>query len=145
MQCITYWVASCSRNPKPLSYRFLDIKKSKYRRFGFIQKHPVASTFIYAYWTKRHRKRLRIDSISNWFCKTRSIWSSISYIQADHFLMGNTSCKEITGLISKKLGGKIDRVLTKFINMKIIFRIKKYLWHFFPDIKIIASGSSLAL
>ena len=65
----------------------------------------------------------------------------ILYVPADHFLLGNLSLYEIADTFSK-LGGKVI-VFDEIHNYADWSKELKSIYDTFPDLKIIASGSSV--
>ena len=88
-----------------LSYRFLDIKNQKYRRY-FIQNTPLPQRLSMLIGQRGIGKTTTLIQYLLDFAKQDRFDPSILYIQADHFLMGNTSLYDITDGFHK-LGGKL--------------------------------------
>ncbi len=122
-----------------LSYRFLDIKNQKYRRY-FIQNTPLPQRLSMLIGQRGIGKTTTLIQYLLDFAKQDRFDPSILYIQADHFLMGNTSLYDITDAFHK-LGGKLIAFdeIHKYENWSLEL---KSIYDTFPDIKIITSGSS---
>ncbi|HXH55634.1 MAG TPA: AAA family ATPase [Gammaproteobacteria bacterium] len=122
-----------------LSYRFLDIKNQKYRRY-FIQNTQLSQRLSMLIGQRGIGKTTTLIQYLLDFAKQDRFDPSILYIQADHFVMGNTSLYEITDSFHK-LGGKLIAFdeIHKYENWSLEL---KSIYDTFPDIKIIASGSS---
>lgn len=122
-----------------LSCRFLEIKNQKYRRY-FIQNTQLSQRLSMLVGQRGIGKTTTLIQYLLDFVKQDRFDPAILYVQADHFLMGNTSLYEITESFHK-LGGKLIAFdeIHKYPNWSLEL---KSIYDTFPDIKIIASGSS---
>ena len=122
-----------------LSRRFLDIKNQQYRRY-FIQTTELSQRLSVITGQRGIGKTTTLIQYLLDFAKHDLFDPSILYLQADHFLMGNSSLYEITETFHT-LGGKflaIDEI-HKYANWSLEL---KSIYDTFTDLKIIASGSS---
>jgi uncharacterized protein len=124
---------------KQLSHQFLKLKNSPYRRY-FIQMEPFKHRLSLLLGQRGVGKtttlvQFLLDSTSQDYFDP-----SILYVQADHFLMGNTSLYE-TAEEFQMLGGKILAIdeIHKYANWS---QELKSIYDTFPKLTVVASGSS---
>lgn len=122
-----------------LSQRFLEIKNQKYRRY-FIENTKLSQRLSILKGQRGIGKTTTLVQFLLDFSKQNYLDPSILYIQADHFLMGNTSLYE-TAESFTQAGGKFIAFdeIHKYANWSLEL---KSIYDTFPELKIIASGSS---
>lgn len=122
-----------------LSLRFLDIKNQKYRRY-FIQNTQLSQRLSMIVGQRGIGKTTTLIQYLLDYANQDRFNSSILYIQADHFVMGNTSLYEVTESFNN-FGGKLLAIdeIHKYSNWSLEL---KSIYDTFPEVKIIASGSS---
>lgn len=122
-----------------LSQNFIKLKYESYRRY-FIQKAPLKHRFSIILGERGIGKTTTLIQYLIDAAGGDPLSDTILYIQADHFLIGTTSLYEIAQTFTH-LGGKqiaFDEI-HKYPNWSVEL---KSIYDTFPDLRIIASGSS---
>jgi len=122
-----------------LSQRFLEIKNQKYRRY-FIENTQLTQRLSMIVGQRGIGKTTTLIQYLLDYAKQDRFSHSILYVQADHFLVGNTTLYEITETF-QNLGGEFIAFdeIHKYANWSLEL---KSIYDTFPKIKIITSGSS---
>lgn len=124
---------------RQLSQQFLTIKNQSYKRY-FIEKTPVLPRLSVLIGQRGVGKTTTLIQHLLAYAENNHLDPSILYIQADHFLVGNTSLYEIAEAFHLQGG--------KYIAFDEIHKYAKWslelksIYDTFPDLKMIASGSS---
>lgn len=122
-----------------LSRHFLEIKNTPYRRY-FLQQHTFKQRLSLLIGQRGVGKTTTLIQYLLSQVNNDRFNTEVLYLQVDHFLMGNYSLYEIAESFHL-LGGKwlaIDEI-HKYSNWS---QELKSIYDTFPDLKIIASGSS---
>lgn len=122
-----------------LSQHFLEIKNQTFRRY-FIQTTSLTQRLSMLMGQRGIGKTTTLIQYLLSQVNNDRFSPDILYIQADHFLMGDTSLYEIAEKFNA-LGGKLIAFdeIHKYFNWS---RELKSIYDTFPNLKIIASGSS---
>ncbi len=124
---------------RELSQNFIKLKFEQYRRY-FIRTTPMKHRFAVILGERGIGKTTTVIQYLVEAAKGNPLSDEILYIQADHFLIGKTSLYEIAETFVK-LGGKqiaFDEI-HKYPNWSLEL---KSIYDTFPDLRILASGSS---
>lgn len=124
---------------KELSQTFIKLKFETYRRY-FIERTPLKHRFSILLGERGIGKTTTVIQYLMDAANQNPLSEKILYIQADHFLIGNTTLYEIAETFSR-LGGKVIAFdeIHKYPNWSLEL---KSIYDTFPDLKILASGSS---
>ena len=124
---------------RKLSQNFLKLKNSPYRRY-FIQSDPFKHRLSLLLGQRGVGKTTTLVQFLMDKTSQDLYDPSILYVQADHFLVGNTSLYEIAEEFHK-MGGKILALdeIHKYPNWS---QELKSLYDTFPKLTVVASGSS---
>ena len=124
---------------RELSQAFIQIKSEPYRRY-FIKNAPLKHRFSIILGERGIGKTTTVIQCLLDFADQNPLSDQILYIQADHFLMGKTTLYEIAGTFNR-LGGKFIAFdeIHKYSNWSMEL---KSIYDTFPDLRILASGSS---
>lgn len=122
-----------------LSRSFISLKYAKYRRY-FIRQTPMKHRFSIILGERGIGKTTTVIQHMLDFVDGDFISDKILYVQADHFLVRSMSLYEITEKFTR-LDGKVIAFdeIHKYPNWSIEL---KSIYDTFPDLRIIASGSS---
>ncbi len=138
MECNPYGVIMFEEL-KELSQTFIKLKFEQYRRY-FIKRSPLKHRFSIILGERGIGKT---TTLIQWLLDSANqnpLSDNILYIQADHFLMGKITLYEIAESFCR-LGGKaiaFDEI-HKYPNWSMEL---KSIYDTFPDLRILASGSS---
>jgi uncharacterized protein len=124
---------------KELSQTFITLKFEHYRRY-FIERTPLKHRFSIILGERGIGKTTTLIQYLLDSTDQDPLSETILYIQADHFLMGRTTLYEIAETFCR-LGGRVIAFdeIHKYPNWSIEL---KSIYDTFPDLKILASGSS---
>jgi uncharacterized protein len=124
---------------KELSQTFIKLKFENYRRY-FIENTPLKHRFAIILGERGIGKTTTLIQYLLDFANQNPLSEKILYIQADHFLIGNTTLYEISETFYR-LGGKFIAFdeIHKYQNWSMEL---KSIYDTFPDLRILASGSS---
>ena len=122
-----------------LSHHFLEIKNSSYRRY-FIRTQPFSHRMSMVVGPRGVGKTTTLIQTLLDFVSGDRFDPRILYVQADHFLVGSTSLYEIAEHF-QLLGGKwiVFDEIHKYPSWS---KELKSIYDTFPNLKILASGSS---
>jgi predicted AAA+ superfamily ATPase len=122
-----------------LSHQFLEIKDSPYRRY-FIQALNLSHRMTVVVGQRGVGKTTTLIQLLLEFANKDRLDPRILYIQADHFLIGSSSLYEIAEQFQMR-GGKwiVFDEIHKYPSWS---RELKSIYDTFPNLKILASGSS---
>lgn len=122
-----------------LSHRFLEIKDSPYRRY-FIRAMNLSHRMTLVIGQRGIGKTTTLIQVLLDFADKNRFDPRILYIQADHFLMGSASLYEIAEQF-QMMGGKwiVFDEIHKYPSWS---QELKSIYDTFPNLKILASGSS---
>lgn len=122
-----------------LSRHFITIKNQSYKRY-FIRKIPLKHRLSILLGQRGVGKTTMLIQYLLDYAKSDKYSPKILYVQADHFLVANASLYEIAEKFYNS-GGKfiVFDEIHKYPNWSIEL---KSIYDTFPDLKIIASGSS---
>lgn len=124
---------------RELSQAFIQIKSEPYRRY-FIKNTPLKHRFSIILGERGIGKTTTVIQCLLDFADQNPLSDQILYVQADHFLMGRTTLYEIAETFNR-LGGKVIAFdeIHKYSNWSMEL---KSIYDTFPDLRILASGSS---
>lgn len=124
---------------RELSQAFIKLKFEQYRRY-FIKRTPLKHRFSIILGERGIGKTTTLIQCLLDSDNQNPISEKILYIQADHFLMGKTTLYEIAETFHR-LGGEVIAFdeIHKYSNWSVEL---KSIYDTFPDLRILASGSS---
>ena len=124
---------------RELSQNFIKLKYKQYRRY-FIQNTPLKHRFSIILGERGVGKTTTLIQYLVDAAEGNLLSDKILYVQADHFLVGRTSLYEIAETFCR-LGGVVVAFdeIHKYSNWSMEL---KSIYDTFPDLRILASGSS---